>query len=46
MGQNPGVTFAFFGEDVGNVTLQITASEDATIRVYIDRSLSSTTRKF
>ena len=46
VGQNPGATSASISEDVGNVTLQITAFEDATIRVYIDTTVTSATRKF
>lgn len=37
-GEDPGATFVFVNEGAGNVTFQITAAEDASVRVFTQES--------
>ena len=41
----PGSVFAFVSEDIGAVTLQITAFEDISLRVFSQNDLASATRE-
>lgn len=45
MNETPGSVVSFVSEDVGYVSFEITAFEDASVRMYTQNTLSSATRK-